>query len=287
VVAVIVKTVALPSSSPQQTAAPKEQADVGAMITELEAKLKTNPDDANGWKMLGWSFFETGRFAESARAYARATQLEPKNAEHFSSLGEALVLAGKGDVPADAKKAFETALQLDPGDPRSRYFLAVAKDIGGDHKGAIDDWLALLKDTPPGAPWEADVRRIITEVGAKEKIEVASRLAAIKPAAPAGGAAIAVAPIPGPTTQQMRDASSMPSGQQEAMVRGMVDGLEAKLKANPDNERGWIMLMRSRLQQGETVKANAALTGARAAFAGKADALKRINEAAAELGVKG
>jgi cytochrome c-type biogenesis protein CcmH len=43
------------------------------------------------------------------------------------------------------------------------------------------------------------------------------------------------------------------------MVETMVSGLEAKLASNPGNVDGWIMLMRSRITLGETVKASAAL----------------------------
>jgi cytochrome c-type biogenesis protein CcmH len=278
----------------QQPAAPAKVAmtdelpeDVNLTISKLEARLKANPNDAEGWRMLGWSFYQTEKFAEAAQAYARATQINPQKAEYWSALGEARVLAGPGDVSADAKTAFQKAVALDPQDPRARYFLGVAKDMAGDHKGAIEDWFALLKDTPAGAPWEASVRKLIGDVGAKEKIDVASRLAALKPAAPTGGAAIATAGIPGPTPDQMKNAAQMPKGQQDAMIDGMVNGLEAKLKTNPDNPQGWIMLMRSRIQLGQTIKASEAFRNGKAAFAN--DSVKRgtLEAAAAELGIKG
>ena len=85
----------------------------------------------------------------------------------------------------------------------------------------------------------------------------------------------------------MQAGAQLPSGQQEAMIAGMVDGLEAKLKTNPKNESGWIMLMRSRVQLGEESKSATVLKNARAAYAGDAAALKRINEAATELGIRG
>src|SRR3546814_15157019 len=87
-------------------------------------------------------------------------------------------------MPAAASEAFDKAIALDANDPRARYFLAVRKDIGGDHRGAIDDWFALLSDTPRGAPWEADLRRTIEQVGAIHKIEVEDRPAATRPRAP-------------------------------------------------------------------------------------------------------
>lgn len=266
-------------------ALPSQQADVSTMIAQLEARLKANPNDAEGWRMLGFAFFETQKFAESAQAYGRAAQLEPSNASYWSSLGEARVMAAPGDKFSDeAKTAFDRALAIDPADPRARYFLAVRKDMTGDHKGAIADWIALLRDTPSGAPWEADVRRIVADVAAKEKIDISKEMASLRPAPASGGAALANAPIPGPSAADMRAAASMPKGQQDLMIQGMVDGLEAKLKANPDNLQGWVMLMRSRIQLGETAKASAAYRDGRAAFAGKPQ-LAQIDAAARELGV--
>ena len=82
-------------------------------------------------------------------------------------------------MPPAAAEAFDKAIALNPKDPRARYFMAVKKDIAGDHKGAIDEWFALLADTPQGAPWEADLRRTIEQVGAINKIDVAARLSLI------------------------------------------------------------------------------------------------------------
>jgi cytochrome c-type biogenesis protein CcmH len=267
------------------TADAATQPDIDTMIAGLEAKLKENPGDAAGWRMLGWSFFETGRFAEAATAYRRAATLEPDNADYWSSLGESLVLAGSGDIPPDAAKAVATALEKDPKDPRARYFSGVARDMGGDSKGALDDWLALLKDTPAGAPWEADLRRTIEQVAAREKIDIAARLAAISPAPAAPS--VATAAIPGPTREQMAAASQLPPGQQQAMIQGMVEGLASKLAADPKNADGWIMLMRSRMQLGQSREAAAALASARAAFAGDRTQLGRFSEAAAQLGIPG
>jgi len=260
--------------------APNGPQDVGAMISSLEAKLKADPNDAEGWRMLGWSFFQTQRYAEAAMAYKRATALRPDNADYWSSLGEALVTAGPGTVPAEAKAAFDKAVALDPKNPRARYFIGVSKDMAGDHKGAIDDWFALLHDTPAGAPWEADVRRTIQAVGEKDKIEVATRLAALKPAAPAPGTAAAA--IPGPNPDQMRAATQLPAGQQQAMIAGMVEGLAAKLKANPKNVEGWIMLMRSYTTLGRASDAGVAY---RAAVAANPGAKAELDDAAKTLGV--
>ena len=244
--------------------------------------------------MLGWSYYQTERYAEAATAMKRATALDPKNPEYFSMLGEALVLASKdGDgVPPDAAAAFDAALALDPKEPRARYFHAVRLDLDGKHKEAVEEWFALLKDSPADAPWVGDVREVIQAVGKKNGIEVASRLAATSPA-PADngfktdGSQIASAGIPGPSRDQIQAASQLPKGQQDAMVQGMVDGLAAKLKANPDNAPGWIMLMRSRMQLGQRAQAAQALQDALTAFRNDGATSRQLREAATTLGVPG
>lgn len=268
-----------------QTAAP--QADVSVMIAQLEAKMKANPGDAAGWRMLGWSYYRTERFADAANAYRRATQADPKNAEGWSALGEAISLQGNGDVPAEAQAAFRRALSIDPADPRARYFLAVARDLAGDHKGAIDDWLALLKDTPAGAPWEANVRETITQVAAKHGIDIAGRMPApTAPAAgPAGAPSAATDAIPGPTREQMSAAAGIPPSQQDAMVKGMVESLAGKLRANPRNADGWLRLMRARMVLGDRAAATQAWRDGTAAFADDKATQGRLSEGARALGV--
>jgi len=195
-------------------------------------------------------------------------------------------MASKTDpMPAQALANFRKAIAIDPKDPRARYFLAVNKDLGGDHEGAIADWLALLADTPPGAPWEQDLRRTIDQVGRINHIAVAERLASVKqPPGTAGpeGKLVAAQAIPGPTAQDLRAAEAMPPGQQRAMAQGMVARLEARLRASPADVDGWVMLIRSRVTLGEPEKASSALAEAIRGNPGQAT---RLRQEAAMLGV--
>lgn len=274
--------------------APSQQPSVDDVIARLETKLAEKPDDAEGWRMLGWSYFQTERFAEAATALKQATKLDPEHAETWSFLGEALVLANKeeGKMPRDAKVAFDKAIKLDPEDARARYFQAVALDLAGRPRQAINAWFKLLEDTPSDAPYADDIREVIRNVGEKRKIDVEKRLAEAKFASPANGTVTdgpqkAAAGIPGPTSEQMKAAAGMPKGQQEAMIRGMVDGLEAKLVKDPANADGWIMLMRSRMQLGEPKKAAETLQKALAAFRNDTAAARKLREAASSLGIAG
>lgn len=260
--------------SPAPTASVQSDADTA--IEALRQRADSNPKDAGAAQALGEALFQAQRFQEAAGAFEQATKIDAGNATHWSALGEARVMASARDpMPAAALAAFQKAHAIDPKDPRSRYFLAVARDLRGDHQGAIGDWLALLKETPPGAPWEADLRRTIEQVGKINKIDVAEKLAAIPSTLPH-------APIAGPDADQIRAAAALPPGQQDAMARGMVESLEGKLKANPANLDGWVMLMRSRMTLGEPGKARAAL---QSAVTANPAAKARLESEAAAIGV--
>ncbi len=224
--------------------------------------------------------FDQGDYSGAVAAYRNAVKASPDKASAWSALGEALVMASKSDpLPTEALSAFHRALSLDAKDPRARYFLGVKQDLDGDHQGAITSWLALLAESPPGAAWEGDLTRTITQVGKINHIDVAPRIAALQ----RPRRAAALAGIPGPSAQDLQAAGSVPPSEQRTMAEGMVARLEAKLQANPRNIEGWVMLMRSRMMLDQGDKASAAL--AKAVATNPADAA-RLKQQAGVLGVR-
>jgi cytochrome c-type biogenesis protein CcmH len=88
-----------PASVP---AAAKLLPDVSTMIERLAARLETTPNDIKGWRMLGWSYFHTGRYEEATTAYAKAVALDPNSAELKLSFEEAKAKASEGYDPNTA-----------------------------------------------------------------------------------------------------------------------------------------------------------------------------------------
>ena len=267
----------------EQPAAVDEQAI--PTIEELQARAEADPLNSEAWTELGFALSETGEFDAAAGAYRQAVEGDKTNPALWSALGEMRIYASERDpMPAEALAAFREAFKLDPTDYRARYFLAVQKDLDGDHEGAIADWLALLEDTPPGAPWDDNLHRTIEQSGKKYGIETKSRIARATAGRPDVPELTAGNAIPGPTKDQIEGASAIPPGEQRDMAVGMVESLEGKLKANPRNPDGWVMLMRSRVTLGEPDKAAKALKDAIAANPASAD---RLRAEAKALGVAG
>jgi len=246
-------------------------------VAALRERLRQDPDNDRGWFLLGLAYRGGERFAEAEQAFRRAAELAPRNADYAAYLGEALLLGSNGSPPPEAARLFRRALELQPGNAQARYYLATLKDMGGDHRGAVDDLLALLRDAPAGAAWEPQVREAVTAIARQHRIDLAGRLPAPR--------STATAAIPGPTPQQMAAARAIPPGEQDRMVRAMVDGLAARLRQNPRDAEGWIRLMRSRMVLNDPAAAREALASGLAAFAGDDAAQARLRDAARALGI--
>jgi cytochrome c-type biogenesis protein CcmH len=257
--------------------------DVESAITKLAERLKTKPDDVRGWAMLGWSYLGTGKYPEAIEAYRKADALDPKNANIKSGLSQALIRAADGKVTPEALAVLEQVLAIDPKEAGARFDKGLAKLQGGDAKGAVDDWIAQLKDAGPDDKWPGELRQRIIETAKENKIDVTGRLPAEVAAAPAPAAASA--PIPGPTDADINAAKSMSTADQNAMIKGMVERLAAKLEKDPKNLEGWIQLMKSRKVLGELDNAKLAFKKAMGVFEGAADETGKLKAAAGDLGL--
>ena len=251
----------------------QQQQGIGEMVAKLERRLADDPDDLDGWMLLGRSYMILGRHADAAKALEHALGPSQGDGRVWAAYGEALTLAAGGTVTPEAAQAFERALEQMPGEPRSRFYLGLAVQQKGDHKGALARWVALEADTPEGAPWEAMLAQHIETAGTAAGVDVAAARQAALSARPGGRrppapvpparppvaaaptqpapppapppSAAGAAPPRGPSQADVRAAEGMAPADRQAMIQGMVDGLAAKLKDNPGDLQGWLRLGRS------------------------------------------
>ena len=230
------------------------------MVAQVEAHLEKNPTDARGWTVLAPVLARLGRYDDAVRAYRNAITYAGDSAERRSDLGEALAGAAGGVVTAEAKAEFERAVAQDANEPRANYFLGLAAEQDGRQADAAAIWRAMLARAPADAPWRPLVQAALTRVGGPT--------------------------VPALSNEAMAAAKDMSDPDRNAMIRGMVDRLATRLETSPNDEDGWLRLMRSRMTLGEKDAAKAALTKALETFAGDAAAKGRLTAGARELGVE-
>jgi len=257
------------------------QADALAQARTLDRVLETErPDDVDGWVELGRRWATLGRWDDAADAYGRAVGLTEGDPGLTSAYGEALVNANAGVVTEEALVAFERVIAERPGNPRARFYLALADSQAGNDAEALAGWQALLADSPPDAPWVPVLRARIGTTAERLGRDPDEALAAADAAtAPAAPAETAPAAPPGPSAEQVERAAEMAPEDRQAMIRSMVEGLAARLEANPEDVEGWMRLGRSRLVLGEEAAAVEAYRRAAEQAPGDADVLRSLADA--------
>lgn len=258
-----------------------EVGDAEQLVVNLAARLEQNPDDAQGWRMLGWSYFNTKRYDKAAKAYARAVALKNDDPDLQSAYGETLVRAADGFVTGKAIEIFDKTLSLNSSDPRARFFKGLALEQSGNSRAAIKAWTAILNNAPANADWVEGLRLRVQELAAASSINIAGR-AASKPIMSLGAEFVLKS---GPTAEDIKAASTMPAEDRQAMIRSMVDRLANRLEENPQNAEGWVKLMRSRLVLGDKTAAIEAMDRANKVFESKPEEQARIAAVAVALGL--
>src|SRR5260221_4553308 len=220
--------------------------------TELAAALRgvaaERPQDPEPLRRLALLELSLGDADAAVHALRKATAIAPDRADLWGPLGEILVFKNRGEVDPPAAATFQRVLRLDPKSAVARYYLARARITSGDASGGLTAWRALMADLPSDDPRRASLQADIAAVVATGR----------PPAAPAAPA---------------------PSAQVDAAIRGMVEGLAARLKANPDDPNGWVRLVHAYTVLGEIAKRDAALGEARRRYAGDALMLQRLDGA--------
>ncbi len=212
-------------------------AEINNAITQVEARLQSNPDDLRGWQVLAPVYMRAGRYADAVKAYQAILRLSPVTAAAQTDLAEAMILRDGGKADDKAMALLKSAAERDPNDIRSRFYLAGEATRTGDFQLAIDRWKELLKLSKGDEPWLD---------AAHQGLKIAEN-GGTAPTAPTAGVA------------------GMGADQQK-MIEGMVEGLSARLQAEGGTIEEWTRLVRSRLVLGDKKAAQKAYDDARAAY---------------------
>jgi cytochrome c-type biogenesis protein CcmH len=237
---------------------------ITSLIQRVEAHLAEHPDDGRGWEVIAPVYMRLQRYDEAVQARRNALRLLGETADRQSSLGEALMVAADGIVTADAKRAFERAVELDAQDVKARYYLGLAAEQDGKREEAARIWRELLAGAPEGAPWVELVRTSLAHIGEPP-----------------------TTPAPGPNAQDVAAASQLAPEQRDQMVRAMVERLATRLHEDGSDVEGWLRLVRSYMTLGEREHARAAVDDAHRALVNEPDKIRRLDEGVKGLGLDG
>jgi len=192
-----------------------DAAAMGKVVAQLEARLKDNPNDAEGWKMLARTYLVSGRAKDAVAAYEKALAIVGDKDPALSiDLAEALVVSDDPAVQGRAKQLVDAALQASPNNPKALWYSGVIAYRAQDLETAKVRWQKVLEQNPPD-----EVRRIVTaqleQLGAK---------------VPPPGAAASAAPAGGPMAGGGTGSAPEAKGRTIKIAVSVDPALAAKLK---------------------------------------------------------
>lgn len=137
-------------------------------VAQLEAELKKNPNEPEGWRLLGKSYIAQERYAEARAAFERAIKLMPDNADLLVEAAQARLFADpQQKLGSRAVTLLQRALILQPDHQRARWFLGVSQRQNGQPAEAAKTWEPLLArvDANTAATLRAQIDAARAEAG--------------------------------------------------------------------------------------------------------------------------
>jgi cytochrome c-type biogenesis protein CcmH len=136
-------------------------------IAGLAAKLKQNPEDVEGWSLLGRAYEATERFADARDALAHAHALAKDDNEVTVAYAEALALSTESRrVEGEPRALIESVLKTTPDNQRGLWLLGISDYQRGQYDAAIADWNRLLAVLPKESDIVPSVREQIAQAEA-------------------------------------------------------------------------------------------------------------------------
>jgi cytochrome c-type biogenesis protein CcmH len=113
------------------------------LVQRLAAKLEQQPDNQDGWIMLGRSYMALNNRPAAINAYERALKISDNNVGLLLAYAEAIAADRGNDFTGRAAPMVEKAFQLEPKNPNVLWIAGILAYQRTDYQDAIDRWSEL------------------------------------------------------------------------------------------------------------------------------------------------
>ncbi len=136
---------------------------IEAMAEKLTARLKDQPDDAEGWAMLARSYSVLGRHPEALPAYERAVALRADDAQLLADYADSLAVKNQRVLAGEPMKWIEKALKIDPRNVKALALAGTNAFVGKDYAGAVKYWEQVIQFGPTDSSYVQQVQASLAE----------------------------------------------------------------------------------------------------------------------------
>jgi len=160
------------------------------LVERLAERMKQNPEDAEGWMMLGRSYAVMGRFGESSDAYAKAVARAPKDAQLLADYADSFAMAQGRTLRGEPEKILKRALAIDPNNVKALVLAGTAAFDRNDRAGAAGYWERALAVLPAESEMAQRVRASVAEARGPGQVAQAAKPAPARTNNVAAGARV-------------------------------------------------------------------------------------------------
>jgi len=138
-------------AAPAQQTASAPQMSFEEMETVIKDRLKNNPEDVEGWFMLGRTLMAKQQFDAAVTAFQRSNDLLADEPGILFALADALAMQQNGNLQGEPEALVQRGLKLAPRFPNGLWLAGMAAEQREDYKAAHRYWtqlLPLIADNP-------------------------------------------------------------------------------------------------------------------------------------------
>jgi cytochrome c-type biogenesis protein CcmH len=223
------ESVAGNAQTPMASADGQQIPPLDVLVQGLAKRLEQNPDNLDGWLMLGRTYFAIKQPAKALGAMERAYKLAPKQANVIIAYAEALAANHGNSLAGQPAELIRTALEIEPSNASARWLdgmLAYQQERFAD---AAATWQGIVQEMDPAGNEAQQIRQMIAE--ARNRGGLAPADAA--PIAPGSGVGRTEAASPASPTQAQAAPAAADSGARIQVAVTLNPALSDK--AGPDD----------------------------------------------------
>jgi cytochrome c-type biogenesis protein CcmH len=153
-----------------------ETPSVEEMVQGLRQRLQENPEDPEGWYMLGRSYMVLERYAEAAEAYEHVHKQVGDHPNVMLALADAQIMAAGGVMAGRPAELIRKSVELAPDNNTALWLAGMVEDEAGNFEQALSYWRMLEPRLQGDAESQTQLRRLIER--AEKKMAAGSAPAA-------------------------------------------------------------------------------------------------------------
>ncbi len=141
------------------------------LVQRLAEKMEQNPDNLEGWLMLGRTYLAVSQPEKALKALEQAYGLAPENADVIIAYAQAAASNADGKLAGRPAELIGTALEIDPTNATARWLNGLLAYQQGDFAAAVARWQAVLAELEPSGDEAAELREFISDARQRGGLE--------------------------------------------------------------------------------------------------------------------